>query len=93
MINSTSENPSLALSDCHGCLLFVNKAVAMTSSRQMPVTTGLENVPSVRLPVNLTTTPLVLSFESLPVAVTTKAVLVPLQAYVKLVLSVTIFPA
>ena len=69
------------------------KAVTSYNLVQIPVTTGLEKVPSVRFPVNLTTTPLVLSFESFPVAVTTNAVLVPLHAYVKLVLSVTIVPA
>ena len=51
-----------------------------TSGIYIPSTTGFENVPSVKFPVNLTTTPLVLSFVSLPVAVTTNAVLLPLHA-------------
>ena len=69
------------------------KAVANDNQVQMPVTTGLEKVPSVRFPVNSTITPSVLSFPFLPVAVTTKAVLLPLQAYSKFVLSVLIVPA
>ena len=56
------------------------QVMAYDTSVQMPVTTGLEKVPSVRFPVNFTTTPLVLSLVSFPVAVTTKAVFVPLQA-------------
>ena len=69
------------------------KAVAADNQVQMPVTTGLEKVPSVRFPVNLTTTPFVLSFVSVPVAVTTNAVLVPLHSYVKFVFVSTMVPA
>ena len=69
------------------------KVVANDTSVQMPVTTGLEKVPSVRFPVNSTFTPSVLSLPFLPVAVTTKAVLVPLHEYSKFVLSVLIVPA
>lgn len=59
----------------------------------MPATTGFEKVPSVRFAVTVTVTPFVLSFVSFPVALTTKASFVPEHPYVKLVLSVLIFPA
>ena len=59
----------------------------------MPGTVGFLNVPSVRLAVTVTSTPFVLSFPSMPFALTTNAVFVPEQAYVKLVLSSLIVPA
>ena len=50
----------------------------------MPFTTGLSNVPSVKFPVNVTTTFLVLASLASPVAVTTKASAVPEQVYLNL---------